>query len=436
MDGYILIVDDEKQFQKLYSDTLAQAGLIVKTASSAEKAADIIADTAPLMVVSDVRMPGDDGITFLKKTRENLPDLPFLLVTAYADVKDAVTALKLGAVDYLSKPVDLDELVTAVSDTLGIGSGEEGFEVPAEALEHIIAESPLMKSAVQDAWRLSSCDAGVLITGESGTGKDVIARFIHENSGRKDKPFVAVNCASIPGTLLSSELFGHKKGSFTGADSDRNGYLVEADGGTLFLDEIGDMPLDLQPALLRAIETGTFMPVGSDRERSSDYRLIVATNHDLKKDVEEGKFREDLYYRINVIALELAPLRERREDILPLARYFISKEKATAKRLSRTASELLSGYSWPGNVRELSNVIQRALVLSASDVIMPEHLPQALNEESVSEAGESRVKTLEESEIDSIRQALLQTDGNKTKAAELLGITRRGLIYKIKRYGI
>jgi len=427
---------------------LADAGFETQAAASAEEALDRLRERPPALVVSDVRMPGVGGIELLRAARGIHPDLPFILVTAYADVRDAVRALKLGAVDYLPKPVDLDELVSAIRDALNLREATPAFELPPDALRGIVAQSPLMLSALRDAFRVAASDANVLLTGESGTGKEVAARFIHANSPRRGKPMVTLNCAAIPPTLLASDLFGHEKGAFTGAVARRLGRFREADGGTLFLDEIGDMPLELQPALLRAIEHNVVTPVGSDKEVPVDYRLIAATNRSLLQDVEQGRFRQDLYYRLNVIAIELPPLRDRPEDIVPLARQFLAghdAEQTEGKRLSRAAMRLLMAHRWPGNVRELANAMEHARLIAPSDVVLPEHLPPAIRSLAPREepapkppaaAGESGVKTLEESEIEAVRRALEQTGGNRTKAAELLGITRRGLIYKLKRLGL
>lgn len=436
----VMVVDDEERFLELYGQTLEEAGYEVLTAPDAEEALETLEETVPDMVVSDVRMPGKQGLELLQETRKRHEGLPFLLVTAYADVREAVQALKLGAVDYLPKPVDLDELVAAVSDALGEPAPLEGTELPAEALEGIVAQSASMLAILSDAYRVAGSDATVLLTGESGTGKEVVARFIHENSRRAEGPFAVVNCPAVPDSLLASELFGHEQGAFTGATKARHGRFREADGGTLFLDEIGDLPLELQPALLRAIETGYVSPVGSDREEESDFRLIAATNRDLEEAVEAGSFRSDLYYRINVIALRLPPLRERREDVLPLARHFLRRSDGEAKRLSPAASKALQAHDWPGNVRELANAMERAGLLSRTEVVLPEHLPPALREAAgkapttrTEETGEE-VRTLEEAEREAIEEALQKTEGNRTRAAELLGISRRALIYKLKRY--
>ncbi len=437
----LLVVDDEASLREVFAEVLRQAGFTVETASNGQAALACIAKRHPDLVVSDVRMPGISGLELLRQARESRPELPFLLVTAHPSVRDAVQALKIGAVDYLEKPVDLDELIAAVRDTLGAercpappGKDES---LSAAVLGDVVAESEAIRAVFADALQVAGSKVTVLLTGESGTGKEVLARFLHQHSPRASHPFVAVNCAAIPPTLLASELFGHRRGAFTGAVADRTGKFRDAHGGTLFLDEIGDLPIDLQPSLLRAIETGRITPVGGDTEQASDFRLLAATNRDLLKAVEEGRFREDLYYRLNVINLELPPLRLRRADILPLARHFL-KQKAATKRLSAAAARMLQGYAWPGNVRELANAMERIAVLARNDLVMPEHLPPAIRnavpadaEDDSEPAGD--VQTLRERETIAIRKALEQTGGNQTKAAELLGISRRTLINKLKR---
>jgi len=455
MKASILIVDDEPSFRDLYSRTLMEAGFQATTARSTEDALQRIDAARPDLVVSDVRMPGASGIDLLRTVRTRTPGMPFLLVTAHADVREAVEALKLGAVDYLAKPVDLDELVACVHDSLGLAQADDAIDLPAGALGGMIAASPVMQSLLRDAWRIARSDATVLLTGESGTGKEELAQFIHRNSLRAGRPLVAINCAAIPATLLAAELFGHEKGAFTGATTRRDGHFREADGGTLFLDEVGDIPLELQPVLLRAIERRQVSPVGGRAEIPVDIRLVAATNRHLDDDIATGRFRSDLFYRLNVIALEIPPLRERPEDVVPLARHFLARAREEDKRLSRAAVQALLAYSWPGNVRELSNAMERARLLSRTDVVLPEHLPAAIRgaypgpsavepdglaADGLGSDGRGPVArgpgilTLEQSEIDSIRRALAQTGGNRTKTAELLGITRRGLINKLKRF--
>ncbi len=445
MSTRILVVDDQVRYRELYMHVLDSAGFKAQAAASAEEALGIIQSHLPAMVVTDVRMPGASGIELLRLARKEHPGLPFLLVTAYADVRDAVNAMRLGAADYLSKPVDLDELLAAVRDAVGIHTDAPELMVPPEALRGIVAQSPAMRSVLRDAYRVAASDANVLLTGESGSGKEIVARFIHQNSPRRNRTMITVNCASIPATLLAGELFGHEKGAFTGAVSRRLGRFREAEGSTLFLDEIGELPLELQPALLRAIETNYVTPLGSDKEVEVNYRLLAATNRTLLEDVESGRFRQDLYYRMNVIAVDIPPLRERMEDVLPLAQHFLALGRNESKRLSRAAAQALMAHPWPGNVRELANAIERAWLLSQTDVILPEHFPPAVRTSASRSINETRepdsrhqadVKTLEESETDIIRRALEQTGGNRTRAAELLGVTRRGLIYKLKRLGI
>jgi DNA-binding NtrC family response regulator len=436
----ILIVDDEPGYRELYAGALRAASFETLAAASGEEAIALIAGgAAPDMVVSDVRMPGIDGLELIGKARAILPELPFLMITAFPDLRDAVSAMKTGAVDYLEKPIDLDELTTAVSDALGVRPAELGANaLPQEALAGVVAESPLMKALLRDAYKVARSDATVLICGESGSGKEVLAKFLHRCGPRAHGPFIALNCAAMPGTLLAGELFGHRKGAFTGAIADRAGLFMEASGGTLFLDEIGDMPLELQPSLLRAIETRRITPLGSAKESVSDVRLIAASNRDLPKLVEEKRFRADLYYRLNVVAFELPPLRERPEDVLPLARLFLARD-GRQSRLSPSAAKLAQRYRWPGNVRELANAMERAALLSGSEIILPEHLPAGLRDQSLGNpAQDSRPLgvplTVQEAEADAIRAALASSNGNRTKAAELLGISRRTLIYKLKRF--
>lgn len=443
----ILIVDDETRYRELYAKVLGDAGFRIHQAENAATATKFLNTGLPAMVISDVRMPGTSGLDLLRQTRRRHPELPFLLVTAYADVREAVDALKLGAVDYLAKPVDLDELLAAVRDTLGAGAHPHP-ELPPEALRGIVAESPAMRAVLRDAYRVAASDATILLTGESGSGKEVLTQFLHRHSPRHDKPLVAVNCAAIAPTLLASELFGHEKGAFTGAVAKRKGHFREAHEGTLFLDEVGDMPLEIQASLLRVTESGKVMPVGGDKEITVDCRLIAATNRHLEEDVAEGRFRQDLYYRLNVITIEIPPLRDRPEDIPPLARFFLNQDRSEAKRLSRAALQSLADHSWPGNVRELANAMAHVRLLCQTDVVLPEHLPPAVRKNAPASPDAARPvapapsptdsapKTLEQQEYEAVAAALRQTGGNRTRAAELLGITRRGLIYKIKRMGL
>lgn len=444
----ILVVDDDSGHRDLYAGILRENGYDVEEAADGGRALAAVHKQRPDLVFSDVRMPGPSGLEVLESIRGCCPDLPFLLVTAYPDVREAVAALKLGAVDYLAKPVDLDELLAVCREILGDRDESGQDDLPAGALEGIVAESPALRSVLRDAWQVARSDATVLLTGESGAGKEVLAQFIHRHSGRADGPLIAVNCAALPDGLVASELFGHEPGSFTGVTGRRAGRFREADGGTLFLDEIGDMPTELQPALLRVLETGALMPVGGTGEIRVDVRLIAATNVALEKAVEAGRFREDLYHRLNVIALPLPPLRQRPEDVLPLARSFLHN-RGGGKRLSPAAARTLQNYPWPGNVRELANAMERARLLSRTEVILPEHLPPAVRQgaaagavspgdvsaqPSTSPANDEPPLPLDRVERETIEKALERTGGNRTRAAELLGISRRTLIYKLKRY--
>jgi len=436
----ILVVEDEPRHRELFRATLDKAGFAVTTAASAEEALARLAAAPVAMVISDMRLPGRDGLALLREIRSREATLPFLLVTAYPEIKDAVQALKVGAVDYLEKPVDLEELLAAVRDALHLApaSGHDVLAaIPAALRTGIVADSPLMQRVLRDAWQVARSDAAVLLTGESGTGKEVLARFIHAAGPRAAGSFVAVNCGAIPPELLASELFGHVRGAFTSAHADRRGRFREADGGTLLLDEIGELPASLQPALLRALESGRVTPVGSDHEQPADCRIIAATNRDLDQARAAGTFREDMFFRLNVIALHLPPLRERPEDVLPLAQHFLAAVGHSGKRFSPTAARALREYRWPGNVRELANAVHRATILANADVILPEHLPAAVVGHDAGAQSESTVvKTVDQAEAEAIRAALAHTGGNRTRAAALLGISRRALIYKLQRYGL
>ena len=444
MKKRVLLVDDEPRYRELYAQALSGLGVEIAHAGTAEEALEAMASgRVPDLVVSDVRMPGASGIELLERARAEHTGLPFLLVTAHADVREAVSALKLGAVDYLAKPVNLDELLACVRD--GLGEWEQGNleDPPPELLDGLVAVSPSMRALLREAWCVARGEVNVLLMGESGTGKEVLSRFIHRASARSGGPMVAVNCAALPASLLNSELFGHVKGAFTGAVASRKGRFQEADGGTLFLDEIGDMPLELQPVFLRALERRAITPVGGTGERKVDFRLVAATNRSLEEDIQKGLFRADLFYRLNVVALELPPLRERREDILPMARHFLAKAGGEGKRIARAAGALLEGYDWPGNIRELENAMERAHLLTRTEVILPENLPAVVRRATpfegggaVAEASDGPVRTLRETEIESLKRALEQTGGNRTHAARLLGITRRGLLKKLKRFDL
>ena len=403
-------------------------------AASGEEALDYLQQQHADMVLLDVRLPGISGMDTLARIRQRDATKPVLLITAHADLRQAVSAMKGGADDYLSKPVDLDELRAAILDALGMSSRPEptGEAKLPPLPEGLVFESPATRRLLQTVAVVAPSDAPVLVRGETGTGKEVIARLIHAWSRRSAGPLVAANCASIPESLVESELFGHSKGAFTGAVESRDGVFRTASGGTLFLDEIGELPLTLQPKLLRAIETGTITPVGSDVSVHVDTRLVVATHRDLEKEVAEKRFREDLYYRVNVVEVVLDPLRKRREDILPLARNYANQFAGGPVRLSPQASQCLLIYSWPGNVRELRNAMQRACLLCRGDIILPEHLPPKI----ASGCGGPDLSTADTDRLSQIERAtilatLAECHNNKTQAAKKLGISRRALIYKL-----
>ena len=427
----ILVVDDEADQRRLLRGFLESFGLRVCEAVSAEEALELIHGQAMDMVLLDVRLPGMSGINALAEIRRTKPHLPVLLITAYADLRQAVSAMKSGADDYLAKPIDLDELEMAVFDGLGKSSPQVSASAGLHLPDWLVCESAAMRRVVETAAVVAPSDAPVLISGESGSGKEVIARVIHAWSNRATGALVAANCAGLPESLIESELFGHTKGAFTGASHAREGYFRAADGGTLFLDEIGELPLHVQPKLLRALEARQITPVGSDSPVVVDARVIAATNRDLGKEVQEGRFRDDLYYRINVIELVVPPLSARQDDILPLARRFAIEFAGALVRLSPQAVESLLAYGWPGNVRELRNAIQRACLLCRGDVILPEHLPPRLAALASREPAPVTGR-LSQVERAAIVATLEECNNNRTQTAKKLGISRRALIYKLR----
>lgn len=449
----ILIVDDEAPQRELLGGFVRSLGFQPVEATSGDAALEMIAQQPPDMVLLDVRMPGRDGIETLAEIRKTSGDLPVLLITAFADLRQAVDAVKSGADDYMAKPVDLDELRAAIFDALGksesLGKGKppggadgckgdgyegDGSKTPLDDLpQGFICASPAMRHVVETAAVVAPSCAPVLISGESGVGKEVVAELIHRWSPRADGPLIAANCAGLPESLIESELFGHTKGAFTGAEQARQGLFRAAAGGTLFLDEIGELPMHLQPKLLRALESGQITPLGSETPIAVDTRLLAASNRNLEKAVAEGRFRDDLYYRINVIELLVPPLRDRREDVLPLARRFAAEFSGAPARLSPQAVQSLLAHSWPGNVRELRNAIQRACLLCRGDIILPEHLPPKIAAlASATRPAEADRGRLSQVERATILATLEECGNNRTHAAKKLGISRRALIYKLR----
>ncbi|MDR3457934.1 MAG: sigma-54 dependent transcriptional regulator [Verrucomicrobiae bacterium] len=431
----ILVVDDDPGQRSLLDSFLRSQGFDIVLAESGERALELLPAGNFSMMISDVRMPGLSGLETLRRVRHIFPTLPVLLVTAYADIREAVIAMRDGALNYLAKPIDLDELLAAVRQTTGIAqSAPLNLGAERKLPPHVIAKSPLTIGLFQQIALIAPSETRVLITGESGTGKEVVADVIHTWSARATGKIIKVNCAAIPETLLESELFGHEKGSFTGASALRIGRFEEADGGTIFLDEIAEMTPPLQAKILRVTQDGKFQRIGSNREIRTNARILAASNRDLEAEVKAGRFREDLYYRLNVVELNLPPLRERREDILPLANLFIA-EFGHSRRLAEAAADCLKNYPWPGNVRELRNAIERAILLSQGELILPEHLPTKLREAArqAPPAPAADTQPLDEMERDAILVALQQHQYNRTETAKALGISRRALLYKLQR---
>jgi len=435
----ILVVDDDPASRDLLRKVLATEGhQVVQAADGREALAELQRQPADL-VVSDIRMPDVDGVQLLERLREVAPDVPVILVTAFGDVEGAVEAIRRGAFDYLPKPYDVDGIRMLVRRALTQAAlVSENRELRRQVrdkyrLEGIVGRSESMLQVFKTAARVAQSDATVLIEGESGTGKEQVARAIHAASKRAGGPFVAVDCGAIAEGVLESELFGHARGAFTGAQASRRGLFEEASHGTLFLDEMGDVGPALQARLLRALQEGEIRRVGANEPIPVDVRVLAATNKDLAARVKQGKFREDLYYRINVVTIRLPPLRERREDVPLLAEHFAAKHgRPEGAAITSEARELLLAYDWPGNVRELENVIARALALNPSGLVVPEDLPERLRglPPSVPPPGSSDRPTLAEVERRYAVQVLAETGGNKTRAAEILGIDRKTL-YRI-----
>jgi len=449
----ILVADDKKSMREFLSEALRKEGYQVTAASDGKEALNAFRETAPDLVVTDIRMPGMDGLTFLKKMRELDPDSVVIVITAYGSIESAVKAMKSGAYDYITKPFSIEELTVVVE------RAREQRKLIAEnrwlrqeltkkyRFDSIIGKASKMQSVFDIMERVIPSKATVMLYGESGTGKELIARAIHYNGPKKNGPFIKVNCAALPESLLESELFGHERGAFTGAIHRRQGRFELADMGTIFLDEIGDITPATQVKLLRVIQQREFERVGGVKTLQVDVRIIAATNQDLNKALAEGRFRDDLYYRLNVVPITLPPLRERPGDIPILARYFLEQmSKESNSRVCYIAPEAMEhmiNYRWPGNVRELENVIERALVICRGDTVKPEDLPADLvNREGkaridIPELGTMSMKdAVETMEREMIKRALERTGGVQTKAADILGINRGSLIYKIKKYDL
>ncbi|HXY07525.1 MAG TPA: sigma-54 dependent transcriptional regulator [Terriglobales bacterium] len=447
----ILVVDDDASLRRVLQVQLEQEGYAVASAASAQQTLSMLQIQPYDMVISDLKMPGVSGLELLRQIRLQFPEAIVLILTAFGTVETAVEAMKSGAYDYLTKPVHPDEL------SLVVGRALEHLRLVKEVctlranldqkygFENILGCSGALLQVLDTAARAARTDSTVLIRGETGTGKELLARAIHFNSSRKHKPLITINCAAIPKELLESELFGHKKGAFTGAVGEKRGKIEIADGGTVFLDEIGEMPLELQVKLLRLIEEGEIEKIGSEVRNQVDVRIIAATHRDLQAMIEDGTFREDLYYRLVVIPLLLPPLRERMEDIPDLVQYFFRKSQEKNERPELVMSPALlpyfARYRWPGNVRELENVVERMVVLARGDEITVQDLPEFLRRERAGvEALEIDLPpqgvSLEAIEKELIVKALERCAWNQTQAARYLDISRKTLIYRMERHGI
>jgi two-component system response regulator AtoC len=448
----VLVVDDEENIRLVLETLLAKKGYEVRTAVHAERALEVAAEWPPDFVLTDVKMPGMSGTELCRELRSRLPQVCVIVMSAYGSVEQALEAVRGGAYDYVAKPFKHDEILFALAkaeehETLlrenrALRDAARGSENFPELLGN--------SAAIQHVFRLISKVADyrttVLIQGESGTGKELVARALHKRSSRRDKAFVAINCGAIPDTLMESELFGHKRGAFTDAHADKPGIFQEASGGTLFLDEVGELTLALQVKLLRVLQEGVVRPLGAGKDLTVDVRVIAASVRDLTKEVAEGRFREDLFYRLNVLQIVVPPLRDRLEDVSLLIDHFILRNNARLgtriRGIDPRAKKLLLGHAWPGNVRELENLIERAVVLCEGDVLMPEDIPERIHAPAdavaqVLASGEVSIKratrVIEEALI---KRALDKTRGNRTAAARLLEISHRALLYKIKEYGL
>jgi len=448
----VLVVDDEPDLLELVSLTLSRMNLDTRTAQDVANAQKLLKSLSFDLCLTDMRLPDGDGLDLVAWIQEHRPNVPVAVITAHGNVESAVRALKLGAFDFVSKPLDLGVLRKLVGSAVRLGSRADGTAITLVAPgPRLIGSSEPMQQLRDMITRVSRSQAPVHIYGESGTGKELVARLIHESGARNEGPFVAVNCGAIPTELMESELFGHKRGSFTGAVADKKGLVQSAEGGTLFLDEVADLPLHMQVKLLRVVQEKTVRPIGESREEAVDVRILSATHKNLAQLVAEGRFREDLFYRINVIEMRVPSLRERQGDVAELAERILARlgrrMKVEPAHLTPEALRILESYNFPGNVRELENVLERAVTLSTGGVITPDNIKVratarsmdvtvAASPASPASGGNALGDQLENIERDAIVKALEKTRYNKTAAAKLLGMSFRALRYRIKKLGI
>lgn len=456
MSKRVLVIDDEPSVRRLIEHHLKEENYKILSAENGEKGLRLIDENSPHLVLLDVRLPGIGGIEILQKIKEAHPKLPVIMITAYGTVKMAVETMRKGAYDFLVKPIKPDELKITVRNAITTQTLQKEVEFLKSQLEeryefsNIIGKSPAMQQVFKLIEKVTDSDIPVLIEGQSGIGKELVAKAIHFNGPRKEAPFMDINCAAIPETLLESELFGHEKGAFTNAVKRKEGKFELADRGTLFLDEIGEMNFSLQAKILRVLQEKTFERIGGKEKIRVNCRIISATNKDLKDEIKKKKFREDLYYRIAVFPIRLSPLKERREDILLLVPHFLKKyaNKRKPKKISPEAMKVLTSYDWPGNVRELENVIYRTTVLTEGDTIELSHLPLELqnlaqtsissgkNAISLEDPSSHEIIPFEEIEKEVLRHALKVSDGNISKATRELGIGRATFYRKLKKYNL
>ena len=445
----ILIVDDQQSMCEMLVDTLTPNGFEVEWKTKANQAIELLKDRVFDVVLTDLKMPDMNGIEFCQEVNRNHPELPVVVMTAFGSFEAAVSAIRAGAFDFVTKPLEMDLLDIALARAVKQSRLQQQVRQLKTSLDigvsfgELIGKSPAMRNLYKQLSQVAAVDTTVLITGESGSGKELAAHSVHQHSKRRDKPFVAINCAALPESLMESELFGHVAGAFTGADQDHDGLLVRANGGTLFLDEIGEMSPSMQPKLLRALEANCVRPVGGIDEIPFDARLVAATNRDLETAVETGTFREDLFYRINVVPIHLPPLRQRSNDILILAQFFVKlfseKSEVEIKEITETVAQRLLDYQWPGNVRELRNAMERAVTLSEGKKLQIEDLPESIrNYQSrtmvIASDKPEELRSLEEVEKRYILHVLDTVDGNRTLASKILGLDRKTLYRKLIRY--
>ena len=442
MPGTVLIIDDEEQLRKLLTRIISLEGFKIVEAASLKTAMDQLNRQAIDVILCDVRLPDGNGVEFARTVQTKYPAIEIILLTAYGNIPDGVQAIKNGAFDYIVKGNDNDRIIPLLHQAVNKAKTAKQSAVKIRegnsvGFDDILGNSPIIRDAIRIAEKIAPTDTSVLLTGETGTGKEVFASAIHSGSKRAKNALVAINCSAFPSELLESELFGHKAGAFTGATKDKKGLIELAEKGTLFLDEIGELKADLQAKILRVIEVGEYIKVGDEKKSKADIRLITATNRDLNKEIQQGNFREDLYYRLNVFSIQLPPLRDRPEDIPLLAEHFrtifTTRENKHNLLISKEAMTLLQLYIWHGNIRELRNVIERAVILCDADRILPDDLPYDIQKQQASQAQSLSLMSVEKKHIEKV---LLHTKGNKTKAADLLGIGLTTLYRKLEEYHI